>query len=324
MKPTAKLVWPKNRPIAAFERSAETIRFLTQVSLLTMAASCVWDGGMEMVERLAEGEAVFDRVTMISITANSYHRLFSRDLVTLDSWNDHIHTIYPPRDNRPQIIREKVEGSGEDNEPAKTAMETWWKRGNHRDIQTRSVIDYNLWKKARWKGTLYASYGPDVPPVVGLIFTDRDAARAIFERWGERFGNVDIKDEIYLSIVRDVSDANPTHYNVLITSNVNLTDIRKPGGAMVLSRFNRMQPDTDTNLRRFLNDYDKARSYLLMPVVIDGGNPQLFSDIAILKQKIIIKSAKDVGPDDIEQCCLGEKANEHFAGTDVDMSFVPR
>ncbi|HEY5208275.1 MAG TPA: hypothetical protein VIJ42_02400 [Stellaceae bacterium] len=323
LKPTAKLVWPKDLRLTSFERSADMIRFLTEASLLTMAASCVWHGGKELVERLAGDQAVFDRVTMISITANSYHRLFNRDLSSLDDRSELIQTTYPLRDDRPTIVREKVDDPDEDNEQAGPKMETWWKSGNHRDIQMHSVIDYNLWNAAGWKGTLYASYGPQAPPVVGLLFADREAARSIFERWRERFGDVDRKDKIYLSIVRDVSDAHPAHYNVLITSILDQSEARKPGGAMVLSRFHRMQPDTDTNLRRFLADYEKAGVYLLMPAVIEGGKPQLLSDVAILKRNLAVKSARDVGLHDVEQCCLGQKADEHFAKSDVEPSVVP-
>ncbi len=91
---------------------------------------------------------------------------------------------------------------------------------------------------------------------------------------------------------------------------------------MVLSRFNRMQPDTDANLRRFLTEYEKA-GYLLMPVVIESGKPQLLSDVAILKRNLIVKSAGDVGPNDVEQCCLGQKADEHFANSAVEPSVSP-
>lgn len=323
LKPTARLVWPKDLPVTSFERSSDTIRFLIEASLLTMCASCVWHGGMGLVERLADDEAVFDRVTMISTTANSYHRLFTRYLSSLDDRSELIRTTYALRDDRPTITHEKLSNPSGDDEQTERQIDDWWKRGSHRDVQVRSVIDYNLWNTAGWKGTLYASYGPQVPPVVGLLFTHREAARSIFERWRERFGSVDRKDEIYLSIVRDVSDTNPAHYNVLITSSPTASEARKPGGAMVLSRFNRMQPDADTNLRRFLADYEKAGVYLLMPAVTEGGQPQLLSDVAILKRNLVIKSAKDVGLNDIEQCCLGQKAEEHFAESDVEPSFVP-
>ena len=323
LKTMAKLIWPKDLPLTSFERSVDTTRFLIEASLLTMAASCVGLGGKELIERLADDEAVFDRVTMISITANSYHRLFSCDLTSIDKWDEAVRTTYALRDDRPTIVRKKIDDPDERNEQSWPNMETWWKSGNHRDIQTRSVIDYNLWNKAGWKGTLYASYGPNVPPVVGLLFTDRDAARSIFERWRERFGMADRKDAIYLSIIRDVSNANPAHYNVLITSGLNPSEVHKPGGAMVLSRFNRMHPDTDTNLRRFLTDYEKAGVYLLMPAVMEGGKSQLLNDIAILKRNLIVKSARDVGPHDIEQCCLGREADEHFAKSDLEPSIIP-
>lgn len=318
LKPTAKLVWPRGRPLTSYQRSADTIRFLTQAALLTMIASCVWHGGMELIERLAGDEAIFDRVATIAITMNSYHRLFTRDLSSLDDWSELIHTTYALRDDRPAIAREKLSDPDEDDENIERQAEGWWKIGNHRNVQMRSVIDYNLWNAAGWKGTLYASYGPRVPPVVGLLFTDREAARSIFERWRERFGQVDRKDEIYLSIVRDVSDANPAHYNVLISSSLDPSEARKPGGAMVLSRFNRMQPDTDTNLRQFLADYNKGGVYLLMPAIMQGRKPQLLSDLSILKRNLVVKSARDVGPHDIEHCCLGEKADKHFAHTDVE------
>jgi hypothetical protein len=318
--PTAKLVWPKGWPITSFERSADTIRFLTEASLLTMAASCVWHGGKELVERLAGDEAVFDRVTMISITADSYHRLFTRHLSSLDDRSELIRTTYALRDDRPTIARETLSDQDRDHEKIERQMENWWKRGNHRNVQMHSVIDYNLWNTAGWKGTLYASYGQQTPPIVGLLFTDREAARSIFERWRERFGKVDRKDEIYLSIVRDVSDANPAHYNVLITSGFDLAEARKPRGAMVLSRFHRMKAVGDTNLRRFLADYEKAGVYLLMPAVMESGEPQLLSDVAILKRNLVVKSARDVGLHDVEQCCLGQKADEHFARSDDEQS----
>jgi hypothetical protein len=323
LKPTARLVWPKDLLLTSYDRSSDTIRFLTEASLLTMAASCVWHGGKELVDRLAGDEAVFDRVTMISITANSYHRLFTQYLSSIDDWSEFIQTTFTLRDDRPTIAREKLSDPDGDDEKIERKMEDWSKSGNHRDVQTRSVIDYNLWNTAGWKGTLYANYGPQTPPVVGLLFTDRVAARSIFERWRERFGNNDPNDDIYLSIIRDVSDANPTHYNVLITSKLDSSEASTPKTAMVLSRFNRMQPDADTNLRRFLADYEQAGTYLLMPAIIDGGQPELLSDVAILKRNLVVKSARDVGLHDVEQCCLGQKADEHFANSDVEPSVVP-
>ena len=59
-----------------------------------------------------------------------------------------------------------------------------------------------------------------------------------------------------------------------------------------------------------------------MPAVIEGGEPQLLSDIAILKRNLVVKSARDVGLHDIEQCCLGQKVDKYFAKSDVEPSVV--
>ena len=108
LKPTARLVWPKDLPLTSFERSTDAIKFLIEASLLTMGASCAWHHGKELVERLARDEAVFDRVAMISNTANSYHRLFTRDLFSLDDLSELIQTTFALRDDRPTIVREKL------------------------------------------------------------------------------------------------------------------------------------------------------------------------------------------------------------------------
>jgi hypothetical protein len=243
--------------------------------------------------------------------------LFSRNLASLDDKSELVRETYTLRENRPTIIREKLDEPDEDDRKSPRQMEDWWKNANHRDIQMRSVIDYNLWNAAKWYGTFYASYGPQKPSIIGLIFTNREAARSIFERWRERFGEVDRNDEIYLSIVRGVSDENPHHYNVLIASKPDLSNAGKVNRAMVLSRFNRMQPDTGTNLRNFLAEYQKIGSYLLMPAVLNDGKPELLSDVAILKRNLIVKLARDVGPHEIEQTCLGDAIDTHFADTDV-------
>jgi hypothetical protein len=63
-----------------------------------------------------------------------------------------------------------------------------------------------------------------------------------------------------------------------------------------------------------------AGVYLLMPAVMDSREPQLLSDVAILKRNLVVKSARDVGPHDVEHWCLGQKADEHFARSDVEPS----
>jgi hypothetical protein len=141
------------------------------------------------------------------------------------------------------------------------------------------------------------------------MFKDETAARAIFERWRERFGAIDRDDAIYLSILRNVSDAEPAHYDVLLTSNHTLADAKRNGSAMVLSRYKRMEPATSGNLERFLADYGEAGVFLFFPAVIVDGEPRLLFDVAILKRNLRVKSAKALTEGDIEQVCLGKRSS---------------
>ena len=68
-----------------------------------------------------------------------------------------------------------------------------------------------------------------------------------------------------------------------------------------------MTPDSSRNLEMFLELYDKFGVFFLMPAILppDGDHePELFTDLAILKRGITIRSAKDVGEHDIESLAL--------------------
>ena len=69
---------------------------------------------------------------------------------------------------------------------------------DHRDMRIRSVIDVHLRDRAKWVGAAYGDAGPNALPWFGLMFRDGEAGTRIFERWRERFGDVDGDEEIYI------------------------------------------------------------------------------------------------------------------------------
>jgi hypothetical protein len=174
---------------------------------------------------------------------------------------------------------------------------------SHRDVAVRSVIDFHLWNNAGWKGAYYMVPNTG-PPVIALLFNNGEAARAIFGRWRKRFGKVDANEEIYLSVVRDVSEERPAHYTLLITSRPDGRSL-KPAGTMFLARFHRMEPASDENIVRFLTAYHQAGAYVLMPAVLIAGEPAPLFDLAIMKVELAVKSAKFLHPHDVEQCSVG-------------------
>ena len=74
---------------------------------------------------------------------------------------------------------------------------------------------------------------------------------------------------------------------------------------MIACRMNTMHAQSDVNLVRFLEAYNRAGNYALLPAVWKGkGEPELLSDLAILKRKLSVKAASAIGDNDIEVMAL--------------------
>jgi len=120
------------------------------------------------------------------------------------------------------------------------------------------VIDVHLWSRAGWAGAAFADWGVATPPAIAF-FTNEEAAKKIFERWHERFGNVDKGEDIYLAIVRGISADHRAHYRVLITSRIsNEEEDRKRKLFFMTSLTQTMHAESDVNLNCFLNAYTRS------------------------------------------------------------------
>ena len=74
---------------------------------------------------------------------------------------------------------------------------------------------------------------------------------------------------------------------------------------MFASRSLTMEPSDEVNLTGFLDLYKKAGAYLLMPVVMVPGQPPQFIDgLHLLKRTLHVKTAADLGPNDLENMFL--------------------
>jgi hypothetical protein len=139
---------------------------------------------------------------------------------------------------------------------------------------------------------------------MALLFKNGEPARRIFEAWKTRFGHHDEGDEIYVGIARHISSEHPHHYGVVICS-----DKLPEGGTgqviTVPTRSLTMEATTDANLRRFLETYNKFRAFYLVPAVVSpSGEPDILSDVAILKRKLTVKEAADITDNEFEAILL--------------------
>jgi hypothetical protein len=75
---------------------------------------------------------------------------------------------------------------------------------------------------------------------------------------------------------------------------------------MMLSRFNRMEPETSQNLDAFLQAYTREGRFALVPMMMTTNvtTSSFRFDLAIKKRKLELKRAWEIGPDDPDMSVL--------------------
>jgi hypothetical protein len=165
----------------------------------------------------------------------------------------------------------------------------------HTERKVLALVDIPLWDKAKWKAVLYIWPAEmDFEPWMALGFEDGAAAKAIFEGWRAKLGSIDNGERIRISILTGVDSSNPTHYSVVVGSNL-LESERSPlvKQFVSVSRIHRMEPATSSNLTTFVNRFERVGTYRLMPAQLDlkAGECRPYPDLAIQKRKIRIAPA---------------------------------
>lgn len=287
----ATLIWPTGKAPADFDFQPTAFHSLMEVTGTLLAATCYSPDLQKLLTQLYDNELVAARMTTVMVTSNSYSRAFGRRLSRLPENGQ----AYPPC-SRPMLDVKRMEGS----EP----QPNYEADGSHRAMGVRSVIDVHLWDRAGWRGAAFFSYGPQVPPILALMFENQDASEKIFIRWRERFSVVDLDEAIHLAIIRGTDKTNPAHYKILITSSLPSEEAEGSGPIGFVGRHTTMEPATSENLEHFLAMQAKAGAYLVIPAIFSSGGARPLIDLRILKRRLVVRNAVDVRPNDIEAMAL--------------------
>lgn len=171
------------------------------------------------------------------------------------------------------------------------------------------VIDVGLWDQAGWKGVLVAS-NRQAPPLLGLVFSDKQAATEIFLRWRKTFGAEDTNEEIRVAIIEGDIPGRESGYSVHINTNVEglLKRVKTQGGdippdlILTVGRIHRMNPDPNSrNLEIFKEEYTKFRVYRLVPaVLLPDQRVELAPDLGVTKREIYFRKVEEITPGDID------------------------
>lgn len=177
-------------------------------------------------------------------------------------------------------------------------------RLKHTDRRVHSVIDVSLWDRARWQSVLFLT-GP-VVPVLGIVFSDEQAATLIFKSFFERWGDEDANNALRVAIVTGTSSKHPARYAVSIGPS--FSSIRGEEGKIVtfVSRIHHMGPETTENLDRFIAAFNHFKVYELAPAIQKDGAPYLSRRLRIKKYHLEVRPAWQIGENDPDLLTLDE------------------
>jgi len=299
------VIWPSDLSPAEYERQDDVRSFLMEIAGVTLHYTCVTKGIENLLRTLFENEAVVHRVTMISATPNSYSRAMAKPLPLLTDWSKRKSETYPPRSDRPVVKVINLPG-GKDIE--EQGLKFGEMPTDHRAYGVRSVIDIRAWDQADWKGAGYTQFREDCPPGLALLFKNEEGARRIFSGWRQRFGPHDTNNEIHIAIARHISEKNPYHYGLIVTSKLPHDRDEDEEARKLLTFATRsltMEAQTDAHLSKFLEAFAQFGAYYLLPAIVDEqGAADFLTDLMIVKHQFVVKEASDVGENDIEAMLL--------------------
>lgn len=181
----------------------------------------------------------------------------------------------------------------------------------HDQMENISIIEEHLWNDAGWEGIAYLII-PDRPPVLAVMFTNEEKAKAIFRNWTDRFGREDKDEVIRVATIMGFTKANPLWYKFIISTNMG--DPKDLKGKLILNagRTHTMTPQTLNNLNGFIESYDRWGYYLIAPSFIKDKKsfpPEVFFDHGIVKRTFVNKNAWEIGPMDPE--IIGLRPEDH-------------
>lgn len=243
-------------------------------------------------------ERVFDRATVLSRTSLYRQRAFGGPVGLIANLRHLQRRSYFPTDDRPPVP--SAEQLPFDDESEGNEANAFRDLDRHDELVIRSVIDSNLWDKAKWKGLMFGQ-SPGMPPILALMFSDAAYGEAIFRQWHERFGKDDSEDTLRITIIRGIDRKHPHHYRAHISHELDtaLAGLGKP--IMNVARMTTMMPSDSRNLERFLDLYRLMGIYFLTAAIIgNDGAPEFRLDLAITKRKLSVKDAWTIGEHDFD------------------------
>jgi hypothetical protein len=284
------------------------IKFMELVAHILSRNFCL-KGGKETLENLFKNEEVHERQSFVFEHRNfTMNILGDKPKLFFDDWENATIKQYPNK----RII--PITYSCKDKlDETKQYSNLNFENAKHSEIKAMSIIDIALWDKAKWNGFgIFMDRFNQSPLGLFLVFQDENTGKSIFNKWIQKFGKEDKDDNIKITIIKGVNKKNPFEYRVHITSDVKHDNLNhKERYFTIAARFHTMTPNSPQNMNIIEAYFKQNTKYLLCPAKMSyngsqAGQPDIFPENSILKNKIEIKNAWEIGLNDITRCVIFE------------------
>lgn len=276
--------------------------FLEFIATL-LSRNFFFENPKEYIENLFKNEEVHERTTLIIEHRNFLQNILGKDYKLF--YND---WIKEPLKEYPLIRKIPASFKHKDFiKKGKTENEIAFENAAHNKRKVFSVIDTNLWDKAKWKG--FGFFGNNDEFGIFIGFENEEYGKKIFENWIDRFGKEDEDEAIKITIIKGINKNNPYWYRVHISSNIKYDD-KSEIFFVIASRIHEMNANNPNNLVNLIRGYNYFKKYLLCPAIVDtNGKVKLLRDKCILKKELHIREAWQIGINDLDSAVIKKDDN---------------
>ncbi len=286
-----------------FDQHAQFVQHLVKFGSIALAHTVMLRDYSKTLEQLIGIERAVDRASLFCRIGIFRNRFLGGYVGKLSDWDYCIERPYNLNNDAPVVTPKTL--PEEDEDERSSVAKAFDELNSHRDLSVSSLTSQTLWDAANWQGMLYGNAGPGHPPILGLIFSSAQNARAIFREWKERFGERDTKDEIRISVVKGIDRDNPFHYRGCLSRETDALSKDERTQLVIVSQKTTMTVNDHDNLQMFLRGLHAIGCYWLAPAVVGkDGQPELLLDHAILKRKFHVRDAWQIGLHDIDAVAI--------------------
>lgn len=314
------------------EEQSQIKEILIELTVTILTQIIIFKDFEEDLEVLLGKEQAFQRAINFTGTFGTLANIFGHSPKTnLSAWTDDSVNTYPLLRTEPWKPI-KIEDANKEDEKLTLPPEITRQEPppelhdpnyfRHDEIETVSFIRERLWTRAVWSGVAFLTDPMNKNlPVLALIFKDRDAGKEIFVQWRQELGEIDIKEQLRITIVRGIDRTQPHAYRMIIGANPSLWPAENKLIAF-MSRIHKMDATSPDNLNRFLKSHSIIDAFLITPAFVtsefDGSQvPEVETNLGIIIHSVNVRNAWEIGPRDLDLIGIS-KGDKPIVPKDID------